>query len=184
MSTAVHGVHELWLGAALDSRWHDEPGAMRGTRAPRRSGRLRAVAGKATSHPLDLRAGSTLRLRPPRLYLMGATTTTCDTHAQCTCKQRHPSHKRHPSRALVWARTISRRPALATQLFASALVSVASPSREDAHRPGGGRAAQRALGPGLLRGAAQAQAQVRARQQQDGARFLCGQIEQFIIVSQ
>ena len=69
-------------------------------------------------------------------------------------------------------------------LFSALLREASVRSREDAHRPGGGRAAQRALGPGLLRGAAQAQAQVRARQQQDGARFLCGQKEQYIIVSQ
>ena len=121
---------------------------------------------------------------PPPLFTKRAWAPRQQPYLRRTCRQRHPSHKRHPSHAHLCGRAQSRG-AQRSPPSSSLLLSGASPSsREDAHRPGGGRAAQRALGPGLLRGAAEAQAQVRARQQQDGARFLCGQIEQYVIVSQ
>ena len=92
-----------------------------------------------------------VHLIAPLIYETGidATSTTCDVHADRGIHLIRGTHHAH-SCGRAQSRGAQRSPALL-----SLLLSVASPSREDAHRPGGGRAAQRALVPGLLRGAAQ-----------------------------
>ena len=163
MSTAVHGVHELWLGAALDLRWNNEPDGDAGTRAPFWSGNARHCYQSCCK--LYTALSGTLN-RPP--YLRNGHRRHIN-NVRRTCRQRHPSHKRHPSRALVWARTISRRPALASSSFSSALRRLSFtivktrivPVEAELHS---GHSSQVCF-------AAQPKnkAQVRARQQQDGA---------------
>ena len=80
----MHGVHELWLGAALDSRWHDEPGGD--------AGHARAVLvgyalllGRQPATRVRRAASSYVQAAPthPLIYEtgIGATATIRDAHA-------------------------------------------------------------------------------------------------------